>query len=122
MKNQKEQQRNTAIESNACNKIQKSAKRKVKAEKMFKRGDILIRNLSIGDFLIFKEYDGEDELVSSWDMVYDRPVVEQNIRSWYVDSVHLATEWELERFFDDLKREGLRWNAETKEVEKIPTM
>lgn len=89
---------------------------------MFKKGDILIRNFSMGDFLIFKEYDGEDELVSYWDMAFDRPVVEQNIRSWYVDSVHLATEWELEWFFEDLKREGLRWNAKTKQVEKIPTM
>ena len=116
MKNQKEQQRN------AGNKIQKSAKRKVKVEKMFKKGDILIRNFSMGDFLIFKEYDGEDELVSYWDMAFDRPVVEQNIRSWYVDGVHLATEWELEWFFEDLKREGLRWNAKTKQVEKIPTI
>ena len=39
--------------------------------------------------------------------------------SWVTSSFRPATEEEKQAFFDDLKAKGLRWNAETKQMERI---
>lgn len=38
---------------------------------------------------------------------------------WFISQFRNATEEEKQKFFDDLKAKGLKWNAETKQMKKI---
>ena len=87
---------------------------KEKQEKEFKDGDILHAKTS-NIVAIFKNYISEEKFIFcsyyntynscqfGWDNLYFRH----------------ATEEEKQAFFDELKAKGLRWNAETKTMERI---
>lgn len=82
-------------------------------KEVFKEGDILYTGLS-GNILIFKNYER------------NRPSFESyfNIKGlgnshWNPIYFRHATEEEKQVFFDELKANGLRWNAGTKEMERV---
>ena len=79
----------------------------------FKDGDILYTDLS-GNILIFKSYERNRPSFESYFNI-------KGVGNFYWNPVYFrhATEEEKQAFFDDLKAKGLRWNAETKELEKI---
>lgn len=79
----------------------------------FKDGDILYTDLS-GDILIFKSYERNRSSFESYFNI-------KGVGNFYWNPVYFrhATEEEKQRLFDALKEEGLRWNAETKTMEKI---
>ena len=79
----------------------------------FKEGDVL-RSIYDGTMIIFKAFGKTGEMSS----YYDNDRLNINER-WLVTSFRHATEEEKQRLFDALKEEGLRWNAETKTMEKI---
>ena len=78
----------------------------------FKDGDILKSNYNEA-IIIFKAFDNDGKMLS-----YSNNYADIN-DGWLVDSFRHATEKEKQAFFDDLKAKGLRWNAETKTMEKI---
>ena len=78
----------------------------------FKEGDIL-HSIYDGTMIIFKAFGNAGGMAS-----YYNNGVETN-EGWKVDAFRNATEEEKQKFFDDLKAKGLRWNAETKQMEKI---
>ena len=80
----------------------------------FKDGDILHSNMT-GRVVIFKSY--EDESCRVFCTYYNSANTSNN--GWSADCFYHATEEEKQAFFDELKAKGLRWNAETKELEKI---
>ena len=80
----------------------------------FKDGDILHSNMT-GRVVIFKSY--EDESCRVFCTYYNSANTSNN--GWTADCFYHATEEEKQAFFDDLKAKGLRWNAETKQIEKI---
>lgn len=80
----------------------------------FKEGDILIAR-DTGLIVILKNYQNEDKTVfCSYYNSEDR----LNF-NWLACYFSHATEEEKRRFFDELKAKGLRWNAETKTMERI---
>lgn len=80
----------------------------------FKEGDILIAR-DTGLIVILKNYQNEDKTVfCSYYNSEDRPHF-----NWITCYFSHATEEEKQAFFDELKAKGLRWNAETKTIEKI---
>ena len=135
MKNQKEQQRNTAIKLNAGDKITIPTGCKATIEdnliiieneqeeqafEDFKDGDILKAN--IADLIvIFKCYQENDK--EHFDSYYN------NIKSscnsdwvnsdWANSNFRHATEQEKQTFFDELWAKGLKWNAVTMQMERI---
>lgn len=80
----------------------------------FKDGDILHSNMT-GRVVIFKSY--EDESCRVFCTYYNSANTSNN--GWSADCFYHATEEEKQAFFDELKEQGLRWNAETKTMEKI---
>ena len=80
----------------------------------FKEGDILHSNIT-GRVVIFKSY--ENDCCKHFCTYYNSANTSNN--AWFADCFRHATEEEKQSFFDDLKAKGLRWNAETKELEKI---
>lgn len=78
----------------------------------FKDGDILKSNYNEA-IIIFKAFDNDGKMLS-----YSNNYADIN-DGWLVDSFRHATEKEKQAFFDELKAKGLRWNAETKEMERI---
>lgn len=84
-------------------------------EKMFEDGDILIAR-DINLIVIFKGYKVPDNNVifHSYYNNDNRPNV-----NWISQYFSHATEEEKQKFFFELKRKGLRWNAETKTMEII---
>ena len=78
----------------------------------FKDGDILKSNYNEA-IIIFKAFVNEGKMLS-----YSNNYADIN-DGWLVDSFRHATEKEKQAFFDELKAKGLRWNAETKEMERI---
>ena len=80
----------------------------------FKDGDILLSNIT-GGVAIFKSY--EDEECDTFCSHYNS--ANRTNDHWDARCFYHATEEEKQRFFDDLKAKGLKWNAETKEMEKI---
>lgn len=80
----------------------------------FKDGDILC-SAKTGAIVIFKSYQNnlKDCFCSHYNNWND------SNRFWNPLSFRHATEEEKQAFFDDLKAKGLRWNAETKQMEKI---
>lgn len=80
----------------------------------FKDGDIL--HSKITDIVvIFSHYTRDDKHIfgSYLDSINDPNT------GWFTEKFRLATEEEKQAFFDELKAKGLRWDAETKEMEKI---
>ena len=78
----------------------------------FKDGDIL-HSIYDGTMIIFKAFGNAGGMAS-----YYNNGVETN-EGWRVDAFRHATEEEKQKFFDGLKAKGLRWNAGTKELERI---
>nr|DAN58635.1 MAG TPA: hypothetical protein [Caudoviricetes sp.] len=80
----------------------------------FKDGDILHSKLT-ASVVIFKNYG--DNSMDSFRIHYSNR--NGGDLSWVTSSFRHATKEEKEAFFDDLKVKGLRWNAETKTMERI---
>ena len=80
----------------------------------FKDGDILC-SAKTGAIVIFKSYQNnlKDCFYSHYNNWND------SNRFWNPRSFRHATEEEKQHFFDELKAKGLRWNEETKQMEKI---
>lgn len=80
----------------------------------FKDGDIL-HSKKTNRVLIFKSY--EDKLKYTFYTYYNNS--DGGNSGWNIFYFRHATEEEKQAFFDDLKAKGLRWNAETKTMEKV---
>lgn len=80
----------------------------------FKDGDILHSNIT-GRVVIFKSY--ENDSCKHFCTYYNSANTSNN--AWFADCFYPATEEEKQAFFDDLKAKGLKWNDETKQMEKI---
>lgn len=80
----------------------------------FKDGDILHSNIT-GRVVIFKSY--ENDSCKHFCTYYNSANTSNN--AWFADCFHPATEEEKQAFFDDLKAKGLKWNDETKQMERI---
>lgn len=85
-----------------------------KQEEEFKDGDIL-HSRNHKRVVIFSNYRREDKHVfnSHFNSTNDPN------SDWFTDHFRHATEEEKQAFFDELLAKGLRWNGETKELEKI---
>ena len=86
----------------------------IEEQKEFKDGDIL-HSTQTDRILIFKNYSLEDN--EKFSCYYNN--LDLDNFNWAVSSFRHATEDEKQHFFDELKAKGLRWNAETKTMEKI---
>lgn len=86
----------------------------IKKQEGFKDGDILISKDS-KYFVIFKSYD------KTTNYAFNSYFNSADILNfyWFTEGFRLATEKEKQEFFDELKAKDLRWNAETKQMEKI---
>ena len=80
----------------------------------FKDGDIL-RSVKTGTIVIFSNYREEDKVL--FDSYFNS--INNSNSAWVVSSFRHATEEEKQRLFDLLKEKGFRWNAETKQMERI---
>lgn len=80
----------------------------------FKDGDIL-HSAQTDRILIFKNYSLEDN--EKFSCYYNN--LDLDNFNWAVSAFRHTTEEEKQAFFDELKAKGLRWNAETKTMEKI---
>ena len=80
----------------------------------FKDGDIL-HSKKTKRVLIFKSY--EDKLKYTFYTYYNNS--DGGNSGWNIYYFRHATEEEKQAFFDDLRAKGLRWNAETKTMEKV---
>ena len=124
MKNQKEQQRNTAIELNAGDKfnIPENCKATIKDNQIiieeqkeeFKSGDVLHSN-NTHRVVIFESY--QDKQKDYFCSYYNNDNADN--RSWGTSYFRHATEEEKQAFFDELRSKGLRWNVGTKQMERI---
>ena len=124
MKNQKEQQRNTAIKLNAGDKIQIPTGCKATIEdnliiieeqkEEFKDGDIL-HSLNHDRIVIFSKYSRNDK--GLFDSYFCS--TEDYTDAWFTDCFRHATEEEKQTFFDELWAKGLKWNAVTMQMERI---
>lgn len=85
-----------------------------KQKEEFKDGDILHSKLT-ASVVIFKNYG--DNSMDSFRIHYSNR--NGGDLSWTTSSFRHATEEEKQAFFDELKAKGVRWNGETKELEKI---
>lgn len=83
-------------------------------KEVFKDGDILHSNMT-GRVVIFKSY--EDESCRVFCTYYNSANTSNN--GWSADCFYHATEEEKQAFFDELFAKDLRWNAETKIMERI---
>lgn len=83
-------------------------------QKEFKDGDIL-RSVQTGTIVIFKSYQTnlKDNFCSHYNNSNDSNF------SWAPVAFRKTTEDEKQAFFDELKAKGLRWNAQTKAMERI---
>lgn len=80
----------------------------------FKEGDIL-HSRNYRRVVIFSNYSRDDKHEFN---SYFNSTNNPN-SAWVTTYFRHATEEEKQAFFDDLKAKGLRWNAETKEMERI---
>lgn len=80
----------------------------------FKDGDILISK-STNNIVIFKNYSERkpEKFESYWNDYTD------DNDEWACVAFRHVTEEEKQKFFDKLNKKGLRWNAETKTMERI---
>lgn len=87
----------------------------------FKDGDILHSKYNTNQIVIFSNHIEKDKgLFNSYlnSDIYFNSVNNSNT-AWVTANFRHATEEEKQKFFDELKAKGLRWNAETKEMERI---
>ena len=78
----------------------------------FKNGDIL--HSKYDDTMLIHKKTGP------WDFFCAHFITESEYKyGWRINTFRHATEEEKQRLFDILKEKGLRWNTETKEMEKI---
>lgn len=113
------------IKLNAGDKIQVPANCKATIEgdliiieerkEEFKDGDILRSTIS-NRTIIFKSYKKDSKIIC--DIHYNNCDI-VNYLGWDISHYYLATEEEKQAFFNELYTKGLRWNAETKTMEKI---
>lgn len=85
-----------------------------KKQEEFKDGDVL--HSKITDIVvIFSHYTRDDKHIfgSYFDSINDPNT------GWFTEKFRHATEEEKQTFFDELRRQGLYWNAETKTMERI---
>lgn len=68
-----------------------------------------------GRVVIFKSY--ENDSCKHFCTYYNSANTSNN--AWFADCFHPATEEEKQAFFNELYTKGLRWNAQTKTMEKI---
>ena len=80
----------------------------------FKDGDILIAR-DTGLIVVFKNYQNADKTVFCSYYNNDNRL---NL-NWITHYFLPATEGERQAFFDELKAKGLKWNEETKQMERI---
>ena len=80
----------------------------------FKDGDIL-RSKNYNRIVIFSNYDRKDK--GMFDCHFSS--TKDHTTGWFTNCFRHVTEEEKQAFFDDLKAKGLRWNAETKQMERI---
>lgn len=80
----------------------------------FKEGDIL-HSRNHDRIVIFSRYSPNDK--GLFDCYFSS--TEDYTEGWFTDCFRPATEEEKQKFFDDLKAKGLRWNADTKTMERI---
>nr|DAN49769.1 MAG TPA: hypothetical protein [Caudoviricetes sp.] len=85
-----------------------------KEQEEFKDGDILHSKLT-ASVVIFKNYG--DNSMDSFRIHYSNR--NGGDLSWVTSSFRPATEEEKQAFFDELKAKGLKWNDETKQMERI---
>ena len=85
----------------------------------FKDGDILIAIDDPDLINIFKSYQVTDNTVFSSYYCYNEDKHNLNGLNWIAFYFRHATEEEQQKFFDKLKAKGLKWNAETKTIERI---
>lgn len=78
----------------------------------FKEGDVLISSLN-GCMVIFKKYKDAWRFDAHYNDEYDTNTDFNNC------AFRHATDEEKQQLFDNMKEQGLRWNAEEKRVEKI---
>lgn len=90
-----------------------------KEEKEFKRGDVIVSK--IDEILLVITYDFDSNLLTSFVNIdkhgnlFNNPYQKWNVsHDW-----RLATDEEKQLLFDKMKEQGLRWNAEEKELEWI---
>ena len=90
-----------------------------KEEKEFKRGDVIVSK--IDEILLVITYDFDSNLLTSFVNIdkhgnlFNNPYQKWNVsHDW-----RLATDEEKQLLFDKMKEQGLRWNAEKKELEQI---
>lgn len=93
--------------------IEKKQKQEQEQEE-FKDGDIL-HSKTTDKVVIFKSYENK---VKDVFYSYYNNGNRANL-GWITYYFRHATEEEKQAFFDELKAKGLRWNAETKEMEKV---
>nr|DAR39245.1 MAG TPA: hypothetical protein [Caudoviricetes sp.] len=81
----------------------------------FKDGDILRSTIS-NRTIIFKSYKKDSKIICN--IHYNNCDIVNDL-GWDISHYYLATEEEKQAFFNELYTKGLRWNAETKQMEKI---
>lgn len=86
-----------------------------KEQEEFKDGDIL-HSINTSRILIFKKYNRDSKHVFS---CYFSNTNEPISDDWFTAKFRHATKEEKRAFFDNLKEKGLRWNSETKTIEKV---
>lgn len=86
-----------------------------KQEEEFKDGDILRSTIS-NRTIIFKSYKKDSKIICN--IHYNNCDILNDL-GWDISHYYLATEEEKQAFFNELYTKGLRWNAETKEMERI---
>lgn len=86
----------------------------IEEKKEFKEGDIL-HSRSHRRVVIFSNYSRDDKHVFN---SYFNSTNDPN-SAWFTDYFRHATGEEKQAFFDELKAKGLRWNAETKQMERV---
>ena len=85
-----------------------------KKQKKFKDGDIL-HSIKTDRILIFKNY--SHSFNEKFSCYYNN--LDEDNFDWDSTAFRHATKREKQHFFNELKAKGLRWNAETKTMEKI---
>jgi len=81
----------------------------------FKDGDILRSTIS-NRTIIFKSYKQDSKRIC--DIHYNNCDIVNSL-GWDISHYYLATEEEKQAFFNELYTKGLRWNADTKTMERI---
>lgn len=95
-----------------CKAVVKDGSVVFEREQEFKDGDVLV-SVYNGCMVIFEKYNSAWSFKSHYNEGYDKDASFNN------DAFRHATEEEKRLLFDKMKKQGLRWNAKEKRVEKI---